>query len=452
MPAPDLETSAGPGVLDAPGPSTAELRGRFQRDVIWNLGSMGVLALSGIALVALTGRFYGEDGLGIFSLVMAHYVVFSQAAVGGVDRSVLRAVAEVAHDGMQPGDRERVTRRVLGALLPALALSTSFTTVFWLIRPLSASRLEIPEVAVGMAWATPGLFLFALNKVLLGATNGLRRMRAYAVLTALRYVLVLVGLLVALSLGWGAERLGFVFSFAEALLFCVLAVEVGRQLGPLRADGVLRWAREHLRYGVKSLVSGVLLELNARVDVYMLGMFLAKGPVGVYAYAATLAEGVFQLLVALQNNYNPLIARAVAGGAARPGPAQHAFHELVRRGRRRTYLWMLAACGAGVVGYPVYLMLVGPGFEASWLPFGILMAGMWLASGYMPFAQTLLMANRPGWHTLLMVGIVGANAIFNWFLIPRFGLEGAALATALSLVVSVFLLVGMVRWRVGLKL
>ena len=311
----------------------------------------------------------------------------------------------------------------------------------------------MPELAVGMAWATPGLFFFAINKVLLGATNGLRRMRAFAVLNAARYLLILAGLLVAVALGFGAERLGFVFSFAECLLFLLLAVEVGRQLGPFPGDGLLPWAREHLRYGLKSLVSGVLLELNARVDVYMLGLFLAKGPVGVYAAAATLAEGVFQLLVAIQNNYNPLIARAIARGAAEPGPASEEFRALVRRGRRTTYVGMLAACGVAVAGYPLYLWALGrPEFGASWLPFCVLMAGMWLASGYMPFAQTLLMANRPGWHTLMMLAVVGLNALFNWLLIPHLGLQGAALATGLSLVASVFLLIATVRWRVGLRL
>ena len=80
------------------------------------------------------------------------------------------------------------------------------------------------------------------------------------------------------------------------------------------------------------------------------------------------------------------------------------------------------------------------------------MAGMALASGYMPFAQALLMANRPGWHSVMMIGIVGANVVFNALLIPHLGIVGAAAGTALSLLTSVVLLVSIVRWRVGVRL
>ena len=77
---------------------------------------------------------------------------------------------------------------------------------------------------------------------------------------------------------------------------------------------------------------------------------------------------------------------------------------------------------------------------------------MWVVSGYMPFAQTLLMANRPGWHTAVMVGSVASNVLFNWLLIPRIDITGAAVGTGLALVVSAFLLVGFVRARVGVRL
>ena len=426
-----------------PADDAARSRGRFQRDVLWNVGSLVVLGVSGIGLNALIGFHWGAAALGVFNQVVAGYILLSQLAVGGIDRSVLRAIAEA------PEDRERTGRLVFGALAPALVLAALATGVFWTARPLLADWMDSPGVAIGMAWAAPGLFFFALNKVLLATVNGLRRMRVFAVLNALRYVLIFSGLLLAIALDFHPDRLGFVFSFAEILLFVALAVEVGLQLPGLRPGGVAEWSGTHLTYGVKSVLSGMLLEFNARVDVYMVGFFLDDAQVGVYSYAAILAEGVFQLLVVLQNNYNPLIAKAVISPAGR-----EEFQAMARRGRLTTYGLMMGACGVAVAAYPLYLMLVGdsPGFELSWLPFGVLMAGMWLASGYMPFAQTLLMANRPGWHTMMMIGIVGTNVYCNALLIPVLGIVGAALGTAVSLVVSAVLLAGMVRRHVGLAL
>jgi O-antigen/teichoic acid export membrane protein len=104
--------------------------------------------------------------------------------------------------------------------------------------------------------------------------------------------------------------------------------------------------------------------------------------------------------------------------------------------------------------YPFAVRLLSGGgeFAESWLPFALLMGGIVAISGYYPFHQTLLMADLPAWHTLLMSGTVGCNVLFNALLIPRLGIAGAALATGLALGMSVVLLKLLVRRLVGLRL
>jgi O-antigen/teichoic acid export membrane protein len=91
-------------------------------------------------------------------------------------------------------------------------------------------------------------------------------------------------------------------------------------------------------------------------------------------------------------------------------------------------------------------------FAASWTPFAVLMAGIWLSSIRMPFFQVLLMAGRPGWHSLFMLAVVAVNAAANALLIPQLGILGAALATGLSFVASIGLLRVAARRLVGVRL
>ena len=435
-------------VADAKASLHRALRGgsgdKFQRDVLWNFGSLGVLGVSGLALNALIALHYGVPDLGVFGLVWVVYTVFSQVAVGGIDRSVLRSVAEHAED------RQQVSALALSAVGPTLMLATLGTAAFWLTRdPLTEAFFsDSPGVAIGIAWATPGLFCFALNKVMIAVTNGLRRMRAFAIFQALRVVLMLAGLFVAIGTDMPGEQLGFIFSFAEGLLCIVLLIEVARLLVWPAGVAWLAMSLAHLRFGVRSMASGVILELNAKVDLFMVGTFLGAAQAGIYQYAAALAEGVFQLLVVLQNNYNPLLSKLIAG---------RRFEELrilTQKGKRTAFMLMCAVCTLTVCAYPLYVMLAPgrPELWQSWLPFGILMAGVALSSGYAPFHHMLLMANRPGWHTFLMLCIIAFNAGFNLLLIPRFGIAGAAGGTALAFISSVFLLRGLVRVRVGVRL
>jgi O-antigen/teichoic acid export membrane protein len=416
--------------------------GKFRRDVAWNFASLAVLGVSGIALQALIGRHYGAATLGVFNQVLAAYILFSQAAAGGINLSALRAIAEDA------SDRARISSIVAGATLPVLALAAVFSLAFYLSRGLAADVLESPDVALGIAAATPGLFFFALNKLLLGVVNGVQRMRAYAVYQAARYLLILAGLGIAFLRSVPGPRLAFVFSFAEILLFLALVVEVAFLVSWPRTRDWVAWSWRHLAYGMKSAVSGMLLELNSRIDVLMIGYFLSDALVGIYSFASMLAEGLFQLLVVLQTNYNPLLARGLAERAL------ERLAQTVRRGRNWTYAGMAGVGVVAVAVYPIAVrLLAGEGeFAESRIPFALLMGGIVAISGYYPFHQTLLMADLPAWHTLLMSGTVGCNVLFNALLIPRLGIAGAALATGLALAASVVLLKLLVRRLVGLRL
>jgi O-antigen/teichoic acid export membrane protein len=276
-------------------------------------------------------------------------------------------------------------------------------------------------------------------------------MRTFAACTALRYALIPVGLL--LWIARDAQRtksdgLAFVFTFSEGILFLVLAIEVARQLRFPVGGAWKDWLAPHFAYGTKSLASGVLLELNAKVDVWIIGFFLADQDVGVYAMAAMVAEGIYQLLVVLQNNCNPLLARQIAG------KDWQGLRALVQRVRGRTYLGMAAVALVAVLLFPtlVDLLAANRGYETARVPFALLAAGIVLASGYIPFGQTLLMAGFPGWHSFFMVATVAVNVAGNVLLVPRLGISGAAAATAISMLASVFLLRGLVRARVGVRI
>ena len=420
-------------------------KARFQAALFWNLGSLTVLGLAGIALNVLVLRLYDADALGVFNQALAAYIFFSQAAIGGLDRSALKEIAARA------GERERVREILAGALVPTLGLAALATLAFWLAREPLALWLESPRTAQAIAAATPGLFFFALNKLLLATVNGLSRMRAFAVFQALRYVLILLSLLgFALFDGkrvHGAVLAG-VFSVAEGVLFLVLALEVWLQVRGAPNGAWRPWVGRHLAYGLRSVGSGVLLELNARVDVLMIGCFLSDTHVGIYTFAAMIAEGVYQLLVVLQNLYNPVLAREIAARRLEE------LHATIQRGKLRTYGGMALAGVLAVLLYPVALAILSddPGMEASIVPFRWLILGIVLAAGYIPFAQTLLMAGFPGSHTLYMGITVLINVVGNALLIPVLGLAGAAISTANSMFLGVFVLALFVRRRVGLRL
>lgn len=424
---------------------TDERKRRFGEAVVWNLASIAVLGVSGILLNLLILGSYDESTLGVFNQALAAYIFFSQLAVGGINASVLRAIAE------EKDDARRVADVVAGGYALTIGLAFCAAVLLWLLRTPIAGWLDSPDTAIGIAACAPGIFFFALNKVGLAVVNGRQRMRAFAVYTSLRYLLILVALLgfqlFDVERTHGAQ-LAFVFTFAESVLFLILGPEVLAVLRARWSTAWSHWTRTHLAYGVKSCASGVLLELNARVDVLMIGHFMADRFVGIYTIAAMVAEGVYQLLVVLQNMYNPIVARELAARRV------DELLATIKKARRLVYAGMVVVGGIAVLVYPYVVPLLSdkPGVLESTVPFAWLALGIVLASGYTPFAQTLLMANQPAWHTLYMTVTVLLNVIGNSILIPRLGLAGAAISTSTAMFASVFVLKVLVRRRVGLRL
>jgi O-antigen/teichoic acid export membrane protein len=416
---------------------------RLRRDVAWNLVPVALLAVVGLGLSFVIAGWWGASAFAVFNLVTTVYFTLAVVGACGLQYSVLRAIAE------HPDDRDRVAAVVVGALVPGVVLAAASTAVFLAVRPLIVRWLDSPEVGDGVLWAAPGLFCFAINKLLFGVVNGLRRMRAFAIYTSLRYVLIAAGLVLARAWHVAPAHLSAIWTFTECTLLIVLAGELVWTVRLSRAAGWTAWTRSHLGYGARGVVATLAAEINAKLDVWMLGVLVAdKAAVGIYALAAALHEGVMQLAVVLQNNVDPMLARLVAEGHAGE------LRALVTRTRRWFVPALIAICAGSAAMFPVAIpWLIGdPAFAAGAIPFALLMVGIAIASPYLPFAHVLLMAKRPGWHTVMLIAAIGVNVIGNLVFIPRFGIAGAGAAMAATVVTAALMLRGLARSRLSVRL
>lgn len=410
----------------------------LRHDVAWNIASLAVMAACGLLLHLFVGLFYNPAVLGIFNLVYSLYIVASQLAAFGVHFSVL---TEVGRHAPQPST---AAAALASGLLATLLPGTLTTLAFVGARPLVAALMHSPAVAEGMAWAAPGLFLFALNKTLLAGLNGLSRMRVFAVLQALRPVLMIVTFGICGFLGVAGARLPLLFSVAELGLFAAGLV-IARPFFSGYDQRLRPWVGRHLSFGARSFAGGLLIDLNTRIDVLFLGAFWNETVVGVYSFAAVLAEGLFQVLVALRNTMNPRLSRVLHP------PDHEAYRHLVKRVRPRSVLGM-AVLGVGTVAafmLAVHVLPPARAFAAGWLPLTILVSGVVAVAGAMPFSGILLQAGHPGANTWVIVGAAASNVLVCLLLVPHAAASGAALATASSFVVQVLLLAVFTQRRVG---
>ena len=414
---------------------------RFNINVLWNLGSLGILAASGILINGLILAQYNALVLGVFNQVFAFYTILSQFAVGGVHLSVLQKVSHNPHDLLKCG------KILNAALLIVLGLSAPLVIILTMSASTIGDVLQSPDVGVGIVVIAPGLVFFSLNKVLVSFINGLQRMRAYAIFQALRYILIMMYIVMIIILKIDPIYLPLALTFAELTLFLITAGYIFIHIVPFFVKGT-HYVIPHLSFGIRGIGSGVLLAFNTRVDVLMLGWYLNDTAVGVYSFAAILIEGFAQIPVILRYNIDPLLGKHFADNAL-------SQIEALSRQIRRYFVPIMLALGAiGSLAYPVILYVLSDSIDlqSSWTVFIVLACSVIIASTVTPFRGIFLQSVRPGLFTILIIVLILNNLVLNVLLIPLFGLMGAAFATASTNILEMFLLFRLSRRYLNIKL
>lgn len=419
------------------------LRSRFSQGVLWNIGSVAILGLSGVLInfIILTTR--GETALGVFNQVYSIFMLTSQIGVGGIQFSVLKQIS------YNQDDRDLCGEITTSALILAVVLLLITCMILWLLIPTIGNVLDSDDVQAGLVYILPGIFFLGLNRLLNNIINGLSLMRSYAISQSIRYIIIpILVLLIALS-SLETPYILLSFSIAEFVMFIGLMIYVYGSLIPFRRirDSKTRFL-EHISYAGRGFLSGVVGTLNTRIDIIMLGYFTSDRTVGIYSLASTLAEGFILVLAAIRWNIDPILGRYFSQGD------NESINDLSRRIRWMTYSF---ASISALISIPLYPLVMGffaseDAVTQSWIVFSLIMLGLVINSHYRVFKGILLQGDRPGAYTQFVGVTILVSVLLNTFLIPSLGLIGAAIATMLTYIIESGIMIYIVRRRLGVRL
>lgn len=405
---------------------------KLGRDIGYTLGSFFVLAISGIIINVVITGVRDTDSLGVFNQAYAIYIVASQFAVMGIHYSVLRHA---------PVEAENIEERgaLLGtATLLTLLLGISAAAIVYNSSTAIGRFFDSELVGKATGYAAFGLIFFPLNKVFLFYLNGLRHMRVFSLLQALRYIIVMLCVIYVAFSDFGIDRAALSFVAAEAatsLIALGYIVKAGLAQH-LKVSAV--WIKEHFRFGFRGLFAGMFAEFNSRVDVLVIGLFLEDREVGIYSFAAMLVDGLYHVLAMIRINFNPLLTMA------HKQDDWSTAISLQSKARRYLMPVMAALSGCVVLAYTGfdYFFVDGDWMREEGLPvLLILLAGLIIVSPMIPFDNLMLVSGHPGYQTAQQLCTVSANIIFALLLLPVFGIAGAALGTVTSYFANVTALI-----------
>jgi O-antigen/teichoic acid export membrane protein len=374
-------------------------------------------------ILIMVERTYGQQGVGIYSYLMALLFIARYTANFGVARHVEHEIAIISRDG--PQRQQLITSGFQTTVI------TSLTTAILLLvtAGFDTAHTRIEERLV--AYLIIGLILpiANLNHFKLSILQGLGRHTRVAHLRTCRYG-VLLGFV------WVLTRLHIPPSYlllAYLLSETFMVVMVRRHLKLPGFKTVFQHPRhvvDTLKRGNAYLFTDNGLDVLLNLDLFVLGLFVSAWDLGVYAEAAV----IVRFFLVIPAGIKPIFRRRYNKMAAQE--ATTALHALVRR--RTSVLFSLHAILAVCVllTYPAVLNFFfhTRGEEMlSFRIFSVFVPGLIFYGAF--YAQdSLYEAVGQVAHLRRLTMITsGINVVLAFYLVPVAGFYGAALATMITM-------------------
>lgn len=414
---------------------------KLNKDIAWTLGSFSILATSGVIINIMIAWLRDVSTLGVFNLAYAIYIIASQIAVCGIHYSVMR------HSALYESSSDERQQLMCTASIMSLLLGFIGAIVIYEFSPLLGTLFHSSAAAKAIACSALGLTLFPFNKVLLAYLNGLREMKIFSLLQSLRYIIVMVWVTFISASNLSIEYITCGFFVAEFITTCItLGYMYWKKLFIFHYwKFSVRWVKLHFSFGGKSLLAGMFVELNSRVDVLLIGIYLTESQVGIYSFLAMLVDGLYHVLAMVRINFNPILVGVVRDKRFKES------QNLLYASLKYIYPITLLLSFCIIVTFWTFSNFILPekGLQEGLVPLCILCTCLTCISAFIPFDNLLLASGYPGYQTSQHLAVVFSNIFLNAILIPVFGINGAAFATGMSYFVGIIALFVLTHYFLG---
>lgn len=427
---------------------------RAPRGIAWagavNLVGGATGSVIGLVLAAVVGRHLGTDGAGTYFLVVAVFMIVSNVTELGADTGLVRFVAAALATG-RPRDVPRLLRTAVLPVAVAGVVVVAAATA-WVV--LSPSR--VPGVDGGLMVVAAVLAVASsMIAVVLAAARGLGDVLAYPLLqNVLLPLLRLGGVLAVVTAGGGVMSVLTAWMapvpVVLALAAAVTLTLVVHRSGGLRVDPSTplerrRAAREFWSFSATRGVSATVEILLEWIDVILVGALTSAQQAGVYAVVTRCARAGEVVQQAARVAVGPQISAALARGAI---DEARQVYGLVTA----AMIWMAWPFFVVLAVFPdAVLSIFGPGFEDGAVALSVLSVAMGVATAAGAVQSVLLMGGRSRWQLADKSAALVVNVALNLVLVPVWGIEGAAVAWAVTIVLDTALVVFQVQHLMGVR-
>lgn len=388
-------------------------------------------------------RFFGAEVFGLYILGVTALKLSELVARSGLHTGAMRFISINRKDS--PGKvKGTLTAAVsisflAGALLGALMHGASGAIAAGIFR-----KPELVPFIKAFSFGVP--FMAAMNVVSM-ASQGFHTAKYSALVKDI--IQPGLNLFFVLAVYYaGVGHMGAVYAFAASCAAAMLAgLWFTGRLAAAYSKGVAAVYETGalIRYSLPLLFVGFLHFFLMWTDTIMIGMMRSSQDVGIYKAAAQIPLMLAMVLGAANSIYAPVVAELFHRGESEK------MQRLFKTTTRWVYVIVLPASLWLAFSAREVMAVFGADFAARGVPVLLMLTGAQFINcvtggvGY-----TLIMTGRQKLELGNSVALLSVNVALNLLLIPRYGIAGAAVATASSISLINLLRLLEVYWLYGM--
>ncbi|MGL5943949.1 MAG: flippase [Waterburya sp.] len=395
-------------------------------------GSFGLkIASSGLAFVMsiLLARFLGTVGLGTYSYATTWANLLGIPATLGTDQLIIREIAVY---------RSKYEWKLMGGLLRwANLIVLASSIAFAIIAGIIVWNLKInsePEIVWAVIFAMITIPIISLRSLRLGAMKGLHRIVLGQIPDSLFAPVIIIvltsGCYWLFSDDFNVFWVLIIKIIATLITFFIGSTWLWRSLpAPIKQIKPEYKSKQWLFNALPFMFLGTVQLINSRIDIIMLGEIKDVRSVGIY----TVILGITELTVFIHHAANSVLGPTIATLYSEGKLKQ--LEKIISKSILLVFSISLLIGITMIVSGKYLLLIFGSEFIPGYMAMNILIVGQMFNALTGPVGLLLNMTGHQNYTAIAVAFSAVLNIILNFILIPQWGINGAAVATAISLFV-----------------
>lgn len=378
----------------------------------------GLLQLATLAVVA---RVFGPEGNGAYTIALL----------------LPTLLTSLLNLGIEPANVYYLGSRQVSPLIAwrcSLKLYTNIVVIgsaIGAIVILFFGESWFPGISKSLLWIALLIFPVSLLLALVSSMfQGLQRFGQFNLVLLLQPLLTLM-IIVALLLMRIQDIAWLLFAYLTAsfVTLCI-SLKVLKPLLVMRFDNQFAgYGKAVLSYGYKAHLSNILTFVNYKADIFLVNLLIGPGAAGSYVVAVQLSERLWLVSQAVSTVLLPRLSELSSDEDKRK-----VLTSLVVRWV--LFITLVGSFFLAIIAFPFIKLVFGVAFLDACFPFLLLLPGVVFMAASRILANDIAARGRPELNMYASCVVVVINIVGNLFLIPRYGISGAAIATSIAYAVN----------------